>query len=341
MPCFYPRKVWRSREGRNKETGNWPVVFDIRQGYSDTELIVPCQKCIGCRLEHSRQFAARCMHESTLWDSNYFLTLTYAPEHLPPGGTLVKDDLQKFWKRLRKWIFTPYPLGDGRVPEYEEQITSTGRVRKIVTNGIRYFACGEYGGRLGRPHYHAIVFNLEIPDLQPYKEAPDGSMMYTSATLNSLWPYGFVVIGNVTFESCAYVARYVTKKISGPGAEEHYQGKVPEFVACSTVPGIGANWFLKYSGEVIQNGFVLVNGSKCSVPRFYLKLMDKKNHEEYLTFKNKRNKMANERKGNLENHPDRLEAREKLALLRASKLVRPIGMFDKAFKNPPDSETLS
>lgn len=314
MPCYHPLVCYRSREGKNSN-GNWPVVFNRSSGYSDRELLVPCGKCIGCRLERSKQWASRCVHESRLWDSNYFLTLTYDDAHLPPDRSLKPKDLQDFWKRLRKAVFSPSGLG--RVPAYE---VLDGK--RTVVNGIRYFACGEYGDTSLRPHYHAIVFNLDIPDLIPYKRSFDGSQLWVSNWLSRLWGFGHVVIGSVTFESCAYVARYVTKKIYGLDAPEHYAGREPEFCRSSTRPGIGACWFIRYADEVAQHGFVLINGVKNPIPRYYLKRLEKLNREDYLTYKNKRANMSSRVKDSPDRTSERLEQREVLKKYQATALRR-------------------
>ena len=82
MACYHPITAYRSKAGRDPKTGKWPVVFNISQGYADMPITLPCQQCIGCRLERSRQWAIRCMHEASLYDKNCFLTLTYSDDYL-------------------------------------------------------------------------------------------------------------------------------------------------------------------------------------------------------------------------------------------------------------------
>ena len=129
VPCFSPLTAWRGR--RRNKNGRLPVVFDRRES-SGVEIELPCGQCVGCRLEYSRQWAMRCMHEASLWPENSYLTLTYGDGHLPVNGSLRKADFQKFMKRLRK---------------------------KNPGKRIRYYQCGEYGEELKRPHYHALLFN--------------------------------------------------------------------------------------------------------------------------------------------------------------------------------------
>ena len=133
MPCYTPLKGWRSQE--RTESGKRAITFRLREGYADMPVDVPCGQCIGCRLERSRQWAVRCMHEASLYENNCFITLTYNEDHIPSDGSLKKDHFQKFMKRLRKKFGA----------------------------GIRFFHCGEYGAELSRPHYHAILFNFDPP----------------------------------------------------------------------------------------------------------------------------------------------------------------------------------
>lgn len=314
MPCYRPITAYRSSQGRNAN-GAWPLSFSVNGGFKDMPVTIACGKCIGCRLERSKEWASRCVHESRLWDSNLFLTLTYDDAHLPKNMSLVSKHLQDFWKRLRSWVFSP--TGLGRVPE-KEFVDGANR----VVNGIRYFACGEYGDTSKRPHYHAIVFNLDLPDKIPYKRSFDGSQLYISNTLNALWGHGYCVIGAVTFQSCAYVARYVTKKIYGLSAPEHYGDREPEFCRSSNRPGIGANWFIKYADEVARNGFVLINGHKNPVPRYYLKRLERLDPQKLLDIKEHKRIIATRKQDNPDKSYERLADREALQEYRARQLRR-------------------
>ncbi len=305
MPCYHPIRAWRSRAGRT-DNGAWPLVFDIRDGYADMEVVVPCGRCVGCRLERSRQWAVRCMHELKFHQDSMFLTLTYAPEHLPDDGGLHVEHFQNFMKRLRK--HTKFK--------------------------IRFLHCGEYGGDRGRPHYHAIIFGFDFPDKQLYKVTRTGETLYISETLNKLWGLGYCVIGAVTFESCAYVARYVLKKQTGDKALEHYVDpstavvRRPEYVTMSRRPGLGAKWFDKYRDEVLTHRSVLVNGHECSVPRYYEKRLEKENKQDYLKYKSQCAKIARDKAVSLDNSPDRLATREELQKLRIEQLPRPLDCSD-------------
>ena len=225
-----------------------------------------CGQCLGCRLDKSRMWAMRCVHEASLHDENCFITLTYETE--PAGGSLVKEHFQKFMKRLRK---------------------------KIWPKKVRYYQCGEYGDELGRPHYHAILFGLDFEDKELIGEN-DGQRLYTSEMLAKTWGHGFVTIGEVTFESCAYVARYVLKKVTGKNADDHYlrcdeygvaYWLEPEYTTMSRKPGIGKDWYEKYKDDVFPSDEVPVPGSGVfkSVPRYYEEILKSEDVDSYEEIK--------------------------------------------------------
>ena len=109
MACYYPLKGYRAR-AVNPKTGKRSIVFDSSLGFMDMPVEFACGQCIGCRIERSRQWAIRCVHEAQLYEANCFITLTYAPEHLPKNGSLVLEHFQKFMKRLRKRVGFVYFL---------------------------------------------------------------------------------------------------------------------------------------------------------------------------------------------------------------------------------------
>lgn len=295
MSCYKPLHGWLSKS-RNA-SGKRSVVFNRSDGLIDRPLTVPCGQCIGCRLERSRQWAMRCVFESELYDDNCFLTLTYDNEHLPVDMSLNSKDIQLFMKRLRKHMI------------------SFIRRKKIVKNKyplghkIRFFQCGEYGDKFARPHHHVCLFNCSFDDLELWS-VNQGCSLYTSETLQKLWPFGYSLIGDVTFESAAYVARYITKKITGKRKEEHYGSRKPEFVTMSRKPGIAADWFDKFFDDVYSSDLVVIrDGLTCKPPKFFDDRYDAINHQELS-----RLKAIRKRKGesNPDNSDDRLEVREQV-----------------------------
>lgn len=271
-------------------SGKRSIVFSLKSGYSDMKVTLPCGQCIGCRLDRSRQWAIRCMHEASLYTRNCFITLTFNDKYVT--DSLDKRDFVLFMKRLRKKF----------------------------GQGVRYFHCGEYGELLQRPHHHACLFNFDFPDKVLFS-VNRGVPLYRSALLEKLWPFGFCTVGSVTFESAAYVARYVTKKITGKLAESHYQGKVPEYVTMSRRPGIARKWFESFKDDVYPSDFVVIrDGIKCRPPRYYDSIYDLQDPDSFATIKSKRI-------SRLKNHlddltPERLSVREEVQLSRFSHLKR-------------------
>lgn len=214
-----------------------------------------CGQCMECRLAYSREWAIRMTHEQQMHKASCFLTLTYNDANLPRFGQLVKSDLQKFFKRLRKSV-----------------------------GPFRYVACGEYGEIGRRPHFHVALFGLDFAfDRIESGEGIRGDKLYVSPTLHSVWGKGDLLqqtIGSLTFESAAYIARYITARISGVGASPRPlacspDGELimpnPEFLLCSRKPAIGSAWFEKYFfQDVFPHARVITaQGTPAPVPTAY------------------------------------------------------------------------
>ena len=192
MTCYHPLLAYK-HDGK--------VVFEKPRVYAQG-FNLPCNQCIGCRLNYSRQWAIRCIHEAQMHKNNCFITLTFSPEALASRKNPRSLDMRE-WQLFMK------------------------RVRKKYGNGIKFFHCGEYGEKNKRPHYHALLFGHDFTDKQLWTQR-SGVKLYISEELKKLWPYGFSTIGDVTFESAAYCARYVLKKVTGDAAAEHYTYTDPE-----------------------------------------------------------------------------------------------------------------
>lgn len=190
-----------------------------------------------------------------MFDANCFLTLTYNDECLPRDGSLDKRHLQLFFKRARKRF-----------------------------GSFRYYACGEYGDRTFRPHYHAAIFGQDFAHDRRKHKVEGGFTYYVSPSLAATWSLGHVLIGELSFESAAYVARYCTKKAYGSKAHANYTvvdydtgrigERLPEFALMSRRPGIGATWFARWGGQVYPRDSVVVRGAVARPPRYYDKLQE-------------------------------------------------------------------
>lgn len=244
------------------------------------------------------------MHEASLYEQNCFVTLTYNDEHLPDGKSLEYEPFQLFMKRLR---------------------------RRYGSTKIRFYMCGEYGETGDRPHYHACLFNFNFPDRQYFKTTSTGSKLFTSEVLNKLWPYGYATIGEVTFESAAYVARYIMKKVQGKNpltyqeinketGEVWYREK--EFNHMSLKPGIGRGWYDKYKKDVFPYDHCIVNGVETKPPRYYYNLLKKENLDMYEEVGYTRENRA--RKNLADNTEERLLVKEQVLEAKLERLQREI-----------------
>jgi len=314
MPCYSPNLAFKHKTTKQKlrfsgrkafrlEDGTDPYKSSAYLSMADKEnwqpISLPCGQCIHCRLQNSREKAVRSMHEASLHENNCFLTLTYAPEHLPIGGSIQPKDVQKFMKRLRS-----------RFPHIK--IRSTG--------------CAEYGEKLSRPHYHILLFNFDFPDKKFWRYSEnDWSQVkwpvFRSAILEELWTYGYSEIGTVTYNSAAYVARYLTKKITGDKKHGHYDGKLPERpVAVSNREGIGLPWLKTYYKEVLNTDSVSFKGERIKMPRYYQKKLEDMFPSKMEQIK--KNRIAKINEIDLDSTKRRLKDREIVHGVKASRLKR-------------------
>ncbi len=254
-----------------------------------TEFIeIPCGQCIECRLNRSRRWADRCMLELGYHESSYFLTLTYDNDHIPKNplidyetgeiyaenATLVKRDLQLFMKNLRR--------------QYEY---------RGYENKLRFFACGEYGSKTFRPHFHLIVFGLKLDDLVLYKRNFNGDNLYNSEFISKIWDKGFCVVGDVTWQSCAYVARYIMKKHLGKDSDIYDVYNIePEFTLMSRRPGIARQYYEDHKDELFYEDFVSIptkdGGKQIYPPPYYEKLFEEDFPENEVIERKEKRKQA-------------------------------------------------
>lgn len=303
MPCFTP--LWRTEtQNINLKTGKpIGVVYRTRpEGFADGEgSPIACGRCIGCRLEYSRQWAMRCVDEGRMHEANSFITLTYNDDHLPKDKGLNHRDWQLFMKRLRK---------------------------AVAPKRVKFFMCGEYGPRWLRPHFHAVIFGHQFSDLRFFKNNR-GSPLYTSETLDRLWQsQGFSTVGAFTFETAAYVSGYVTKKATGYGVDFKYsrmddEGKwypvAPEYAKMSLNPAIGKEYFAKFSGDHYPSDDYVLKGRRMKPPKYYDGLFEIDNPNEMTMIRRARRDAG---RNSPDKTPERLRAREINALERAKRKGR-------------------
>lgn len=307
MPCYYPLQAFY--------TESYPRSVDFCSRYSKefTDSIpdifkfsLPCRHCIGCKLEYSRQWSVRCMHEASLYERNCFITLTYSPEYLPADLSLHHEHFQLFMKRLRKKF----------------------------GSGIRFYMCGEYGSKNGRPHYHACLFNFDFSDKRFFKcFGKRRSRLYVSDSLSSLWGLGFCTVGLFSPDTAAYVARYVIKKCMNDDRKSTYVcpntglvfSRELEYSRMSLKPGIAFEWYEKFKDDVFPSDFVVMNGKKVRPPIYYLNLLKNQDPDLFYSVKLFREEKLMDVPSS-EFTPDRLASKEQVCRAKIRHLNRSLDM---------------
>lgn len=267
MSCYHP--LLAADLGINPDTGKHIIklvgnrvdenLSTLRYKYGDSLLLLPCGKCVGCIADYKQSWAVRILLEASLYEHNSFITLTYRDGFLPKDNRPHRDEIVKFFKRLRKRIGCD----------------------------IRYFYCGEKGDKSGRAHYHAIIFGYDFPDKELHGRTSKGSLIYRSKLLEECWKFGLSSIGEVEPGSACYVSQYANKKkLSGDDDGS--------FVGMSRMPGLGSaqfnlNWF--------KSDTIYCALGEPTIPRFFMKLLEGVKPEFYEDWKAARKKRASQRIG--------------------------------------------
>jgi hypothetical protein len=224
------------------------------------------------------------MHEAKNHEQNCVVTLTYDDDHLPEYKTIVPDHAVDFMQRLRDRL---------RYEKYKNNDCNTSRP-------IKTYGCAEYGEKYGRPHYHIILFGHDFTDKKCVRNALPKSTneeagkggYYTSDILDTIWGHGQCQTMDLTFDSAAYVARYVMKKMTGQKAE-HYQNRLPEQAICISQKGIGKDWYKKNKHKIYTNDIIHINGKQIKPTKYYDKQYEIEHIEKYKQIKEKRNEETN------------------------------------------------
>lgn len=292
MACLYPIKAYKMLTQTSLETGKHPIkICKKNDPYKEIQgrekLLLPCGRCMACRKKKSREWALRASHEAFGHEdkhgesNNCIIALTYDNKHLPADSSLDKNAISSFMKRLRQTArrgFTYYDQYD-QLKWYQQ------------SSGIRFLGCGEYGDNFARPHYHIILFNFKFPDAQLFNATKEISI---SKTLSKIWTNGIHSIQECTFDGCCYVARYINKKINGPIAPDHYQGRQPEYLSMSQ--GLGKDWYKKYKNDAYNTDQIYLRskGIFLTPPRYYDTLYEREFPEKLKLIKERRVEKAKE-----------------------------------------------
>lgn len=304
MACYHPIDAYRL-EGGGVKIGYEP------KG-STSKLLIPCGTCYGCRMEYAQLWSIRCQHEAALYDRNLFVTLTYDDAHLKWHRSLEVRDVQLFLKRLRRRF-------DGHLSLPERSGAAP----------IRYFAAGEYGAETDRPHWHLLLFNLNLPDYDGRARA------HGLDSLSDLWPHGGHEVDQFTPGRAAYVAGYASKKVAGriarrlkyevmhPETGEIFERR-PEFSTKSLKPGLGMWYFHRYRRD-FQHGYIpLRGGQKLRLPRLYRQYLEEDAEWSYRDEDRRETYLMDADAS--ERLPDRLHARETVSKAKKSLFTRERGL---------------
>ena len=326
MACTSPLKGWCAPNGG--------ITFAKKDSHTKIEMQVPCGQCTPCRLARSREWASRLVKEAMYWrpEETSFITLTYAPEYLPKDESINVVHFQKFMKRLRKH-FTGQKIKYFHCGEYGTECKNCKKSKFACE-------CGNYIQGLGRPHYHAIIYGVDWDDKQPWKTTKAGSTIYRSPTLEKLWVMGHSSIGDLTFESCAYVSRYIMKKINGKQEQEghyikelsinHETGEIvtskltPEYITMSRNPAIAKEYFYDFMQEIANNDSILLSRKgtvyETKPPRYFDKQLEKQDPTALELIKTAR--LRRQRANKADNTPERCEIKAQLKQLKMSEVTR-------------------
>jgi len=289
-PCYHPLQAYLATDGEEKGQ----IVFARQSGRIYLETQLPCGTCLGCRLDYSRQWSIRCMHEAELHDDNCMLTLTYDDVHLPEDGSLQPRDVVLFLKRLRK---------------------------TLSPQKISYYMAGEYGENTSRPHYHVLIFGADFADVELYSHP---FARVDIDVVERAWGLGHVRRDPLTMETAAYVTRYCLKK---QNKEIDYVDKSSgvirrrEFVRMSRRPAIGRRWYEQNSKDTYRDDTVVLKDLVSRPPRYYDKVKKQIEGDDALKeIKRKRLKESFARRH--DTTPARLAVREKIAKAKNALLKR-------------------
>lgn len=311
MPCYRPNYVILKRNQKgswdfqeflsgNNKIPDWyeqmqKTAKQMQIARPDLKYVkIPCKQCIGCQEKYSKEWAVRCLLESEKYKWNFFVTLTYDDYHLPCESEIVDEKTGEIFEDKGDW-YTGHLKKDD-LKDFIDDLRDYYRYHYGHT-GIKYFACGEYGSETQRPHYHIILFNLpKPPDLKVYK-IQNGSVYYTSDLIKKkIWKdKGFITLGEVNWDTCAYTARYVMKKMNRRPERSYYEeGQIPEFIRMSNKPGIASDCF---DEAMFNNDEIIIRGHRQKIeaakpPEYFMKKFAILHPHEAARIRDNRQKIA-------------------------------------------------
>ena len=284
----------RYHPARIASTESLELYDNYKSGYYNIQQI-NCEKCIGCRLDYSREWANRGYLESLSYKHNYFITLTYDEENLYiPEEITTKEEITYTEIEEIEWKGCLVPK---EIPKFMHDIRQYFE-RKLKHKGIRFMACGEYGGEGKRPHYHLILFNAPFPVESFYNPRInwEKNIYYQNHIIERYWKKGISNICEANWNNIAYVARYITKKVNGKESEDFYaaQGQIKEFFRTSRNPGIAKKYYEENKAQIYRDDSIMIRNKKgihyVKPPKYFDKMYEKEHPKEFEKIKQKRKK---------------------------------------------------
>jgi len=292
MPCYDPRTLYRPHDG-SKPT------FEKPKHKTSRAVEVPCNVCIGCKLDYERDWSVRMVHQARTSGAAEFVTLTYADENVPYGGHFVHEHFTKAIKHLR----------DAN-PDRQ----------------LKYFMTAEYQ-KNGNPHFHFALFGLPLDDKRYFK-SENGRPYYTSETLEKAWQgRGFHLTAELNLKTAAYMARYMLKDTTTKNAPKHWvyvdrEGRCHDrqapYATMSTRPAIGREWFDRYAKSDIyqSDGMVHIDGKMFPPPRTYDRWYEQQDPEHFAVIQEEREQRSKELKARWERTRERRAVKEESKKLK-------------------------
>lgn len=243
----------------------------IKEKRTGEYISVPCGSCPKCISRRISGWSFRLMQEDKYSDSSYFITFTYDTMHVPisDNGFLSLNfrHLQLLFKRLRK------------VHDRKYNIVSSNRQRndngeKQSRKSLKYYACGEYGTKGARPHYHGIVFNLDLElmlsknDLLLLKHTDYDGM--TEVRIKQ-WEHGHVTIGKVSGASVGYTLKYMCKdkwkRKHARDDREKERSLMSKHLGADYMTDAMMKW---HHDDLLNRMYINLEGNKkAAMPRYY------------------------------------------------------------------------
>lgn len=234
---------------------------------TDIKKTIPCGKCIGCRADKQKLWTERITSEAK-GKRNSFITLTYREANQNYGKDGITPTLNK--KQIKDWL-----------DNLRHQIKAIKNFPKKSTKNFKYFLIGEYGGKLKRPHAHAIIIGLDFHDFKK--------------TFEKIWKYGIVDVKPLEEGRIKYLTKYMMKSQSGGLAEEMYDNKGIERPFMLVSKKMGTKYIQEHTEEINKNGYIQEGLRKIQIPSYFKNLVFKYDLESITAREQKKMQDAKDR----------------------------------------------